>query len=225
MDKTLFAHNDAIYINSWLVLAVSNYVNRSKSVDMSLEAPLARLGLARYDIHIIIDAPLGTDTKAIEGQHVFFVESCERLRDLGEGHYQIVFEGAPEDKQGFAYWADKCVNFFKLMQFHIGMVCVDYADFRTVLQYCRGRTLRFEWLAYDQYDVVPYSKHKGSAYKTLYGCICGFPDTSLQQYIEFSEILEAKNPNLVMTKLAMTIGPCDPPVMMLLGEADEGDVA
>jgi hypothetical protein len=225
MEDILLSVNDGGRFNGFLEVVVSNYTNSVRSVEMSLETPLARLGLARYNIHIVIDAPSDSDIKEIEGQHVFFVESCQRLRELGEGHYQIVYEGAPEDKQGFASWAEKCVEFFKLMQFHIGVVCVDYADFRTVLQDCKGRALRFEWLPYDQYDVVPYSKHKGSAYRTLYCCICGLADSSLQQYVEFTKVLEAENPNLVMTKAAMTIGQYDPPVMMLLGEMDESHVA
>jgi hypothetical protein len=225
MDRVLSALDESGFFNGCLVIVVSNYVSRTKSVEMSLEAPLTRLGLARYDIHIVIDAPPDADAQAVEGQHVFFVETCHRLRALGEGHYQIVYEGEPEDKEGFVSWAEKCVEFFKLMQFNIGMVCVDYADFRTLLQYCKGRTLRFEWLPYDQYDVVPYSKHRGSAYRTLYCCICGGADSSLQQYVEFSEVLDAENPNLVMTKAAMTIGRYDPPVMMLLGEIDESIVA
>lgn len=225
MDNILFALDNDNSINGGRVIVVSNYASRARSVEMSLEAPLASPGLARYDIHIAIDAPPDTNTKAIEGQYVFFVESCHRLRELGEGHYQIVYEGESEDKQGFSFWAEQCVEFFKLMQFHIGMVCVDYADFQTVLEDCKGRTLRFEWLPYDQHDVVPYSKHKGSAYRSLYCCICGRADSSLQQYVEFTEVLEAENPNLVMTKVAMTIGPYDPPVLMLLGEVEESHVA
>lgn len=207
--------------NGDLAVAVTDYVNRVKSVDLGFGVPLERLTISRYDIHVVVDAPVGLDTLGVEGHHVFFLDPCRRPRELCEDRYQIVYEGDEGDKQGFVSWANKCIEFFKLMQFHIGMVCVDYADFCTALHYCKGKALRFEYLPYDQYDVVPYHKHKDPGYRVLYGCICGEADSSLQQWVEFSEVLEAQNPNLVMTKFAMTIGRYDPPVMMLLGEADE----
>jgi hypothetical protein len=212
--------DNADLVNGDPVVAVSNYTSWVKSVDFSFRSSFARLGIARYNIHVVIEAPAALDTAAVEGEHVFFIDSCPRRRELGEGRYQIVYEGEQDDKQGFLSWANQCVEFFKLMQFHIGLVCVDYADFRTALCYCKGKTLRFEWLPYDQYDGVPYHTHKAPGYRVLYGCLCGALDSSLQQYIELSDVLETENPDLVMTKLAMTVGQYDPPVMMLLGEAD-----
>ena len=105
------------------------------------------------------------------------------------------------------------------MQFNFGMVCVDYAEFLTALSFCTSTTLRFEKLTYDHHAIVPYDKHSGPPYRVIYGCLDGGLDLSLGHYSEFSEVLEASNPQLVMMKAAMKITKSPVYAMMLLGEA------
>ena len=206
-------------LSGHIVVLVTDYIERVRSINLPLEAPLGRLAISRYHIHVVIGAPVGCNPSEIEGEYVFFVDPRDKSRQLSESHYQIMYEGDTEDETGFIQWAKMCANFFKLMQFNVGMVCVDYADFHAALSCCEGKILRFEQLAYDQHDAVPYHKHTGPDYRVIYGCLCGPIDLSLSHWVDFSDVLESRNPDVVMTKLAMTFGPYFPPVMMLLGEA------
>jgi len=153
------------------------------------------------------------------GESVFFVDMRSRKRLLKEGQYQIVYEGAQNDAAGFCQWACECVDFFKIMQFNVGLVCVDYADFLTALSCCEGTMLRFEKLIYDHHANVPYDKHTGPPYRVIYGCLDGSLDLSLEHYSEFSQALVAGNPQLVMMKTAMKLTKSKVYSMMLLGEA------
>lgn len=203
----------------YLAVAVTDFAQGVRSVEMGLADAFEPLSLARCAIHVVIDAPAAYEA---EGQYVFFVEPFDKGRVLAANQFKLMYEGEPGDRCGFLQWAARCATFFQRMLFHIGMVCVDYADFRTALDACRTKTLRFEYLAYDRYDVVPYLKHQGPPYRVIYGCLCGEVDTSLQQWLAFSAAVHAHNPALVMDKLALTVGSYAPPVMMLLGEAVVG---
>lgn len=220
----MFEAEHVASLNGYILVLVTDHIGQSRSINLSMGCPLGPSTISRYHIHVVIGAPWDCRSSELEGDIIFFVDPGEISRELGEDHYQIIYEGAAENKAGFALWAYRCANFFKLMQFNIGMVCVDYADFRTALSYCEGKTLRFEQLAYDHHDVVPYHKHTGPDYRVIYGCLSGQIDLSLGHWVEFSELLEARNPDLAMTKLAMTFGPYETPVMMLLGESQRAAV-
>ncbi len=71
----------------------------------------------------------------------------------------------------------------------------------------------------DHPATVPYDKHSGRPYRVIYGCLDGGLDQSLWQYTQFTETLQARNPQLVMMKTAMKLTKSTAYSMMLLGEA------
>lgn len=215
----MFEVDDESIAHAYINILVTDFVTGFKSIFVSEEAPVKRFAHPRFDIHVVIDAPKQFCVGTAVGESVFFIDVRSRNRLLKERQYQIIYEGAQDDEAGFYQWACECAEFFKIMQFNVGMVCVDYADFLTALCCCEGTTLRFEKLTYDHHTNVPYDKHMGSPYRVIYGCLDGGLDLSLGHYSEFSHVLEAGNPQLVMMKTAMKLTKSKVYSMMLLGEA------
>lgn len=111
------------------------------------------------------------------------------------------------------------VEFLRLSLFGVGIICVDFADFQTVIYACRSHRLRLELIHYDSVDQVPYHKHVGPACRTLYGFLIGGNELGLSHTLDFSDVVEQHNPDLVCSKLGMKLYSCDAPMMMLLGES------
>ena len=215
----MFEESNDGYVHAYISILVTDFVTGFKSVCISEDAPIGRFAHPRLDIHVVIDAPKQFCVAEALGDYVFFVDVRSKGRALKENQYQVIYDGPEEDKTGFYQWACECADFFKVMQFNFAMVCVDYADFLTALACCKGDTLRFEKLTYDHHAVVPYGKHAGPPYRVIYGCLDGGLDLSLGHFVEFSQVLEASNPQLVMMKAAMKITKSEVYSMMLLGEA------
>lgn len=215
----MFEENDDGYVHAYISILVTDFVTGFKSVFVSEDAPIKRFAHPRFDIHVVIDAPKQFCVAEAAGNNVFFIDIRSKGRQLKENQYQVIYDGAEDDQTGFYQWACECADFFKIMQFNFGMVCVDYAEFLTALSFCTSTTLRFEKLTYDHHAIVPYDKHSGPPYRVIYGCLDGGLDLSLGHYSEFSEVLEASNPQLVMMKAAMKITKSPVYAMMLLGEA------
>ena len=215
----MFEYNEAEHVHAYMNIIVTDFVSGHKSVCVSQDTPIKRFDYPRFDIHLVIDAPKNFCVAEAVGENIFFIDVRPKSRALKENQYQVIYDGAEDDTAGFYQWACECVGFFKIMQFNFGMVCVDYADFLTVLSCCKGNTLRFEKLTYDHHAVVPYEKHSGPTYSTLYCCLDGGLDLSLGHYREFIEALEINNPQLVMVKSAMKLTKSKVYAMMLLGEA------
>lgn len=215
----MFEENDDGYVHAYINILVTDFFTGFKSVFVSEDAPIKRFAYPRFDIHVVIGAPKQFCVAKAVGNNVFFIDIRSKGRQLRENQYQVIYDGVEDDQTGFYHWACECADFFKIMQFNFGMVCVDYAEFLTALSFCKSTTLRFEKLTYDHHAIVPYDKHSGPPYRVIYGCLDGGLDLSLGHYLEFSEVLEASNPQLVMMKAAMKITKSPVYAMMLLGEA------
>ena len=215
----MFEESGDNHVHGYINVLVTDFVTCFKSVFVSEDAPIERFAHPRFDIHVVIDAPKQFCVAEAAGDNVFFIDIRSKGRHLKENQYQVIFDGAEDDRAGFYQWACECADFFKVMQFNPGMVCVDYAEFLTALFFCKGTTLRFEKLTYENHAIVPYDKHSGPPYRVIYGCLDGGPDLSLGHYMKFSEELETRNPQLVMMKVAMKLTKSPVYSMMLLGEA------
>lgn len=215
----MFEDWDSPQPHSYINILVTDYVAGHKAMHVSEDAPLDRFACARVDIHLLIDAPGLLSPAQTVGDNVFFLDVRFRDRPVKCDQFQIIYEGAENDRDGFYRWACECAEFFRVMQFNIGMVCVDYADFLTALSLCEGSRLRFEKLAYEHHTRVPQHRHSGSPYRVIYGCLDGGLDLSLAHYQDFVQQLEARNPLLVMMKTAMKMTKSTAYSMMLLGEA------
>lgn len=211
--------SDGEDIAGFLNIRVDDFFLSVKSVSVSEMAPLKRIAGTDYDIQLLISAPQEFPPSKAVGDHTFFLDREPIGRKLTKNQYQVIYEGALDGRSEFYSWACSCVAFFQLMQFGVGMVCVDYADFRTALSCCRGNVLRFEKLTYDQHDQVPYHKHSGLPYRVIYGCMDGGMDLSLGHYLELFSTLEETNPELEMIKLAAKYTQSSVYSAMLLGEA------
>ncbi|CAI3806152.1 hypothetical protein GLGCALEP_04110 [Pseudomonas sp. MM221] len=211
--------NDSDLVCSYVNILVTDFVTGFKAICVAEDAPFERFAYPRIDIHVLVDAPRAFCVAQEAATTVFFVDAVAKARSLSKNQFQVIFNGEASDQVGFYQWACECIDFFKVMQFNQGMVCVDYADFLTALDCCRGNTLRFEKLPYDHHATVPYNKHSGPPYRVIYGCLDGGLDQSLWHYSQFIEVLEAKNPQRVMIKTAMKLTKSSVYAMMLLGEA------
>ncbi|MEB6589155.1 MULTISPECIES: hypothetical protein [Pseudomonas] len=215
----MFELTDSDIARGYINILVTDFVTGFKAIYVSEDAPIQRFAYPRIDIHIVVDAPRNFCAANDAATPVFFIDANAQGRCLSENQFQVIFEGHADDNTGFYQWACECVGFFKVMQFNQGMVCVDFADFLTALGCCKDTTLRFEKLTYDHPATVPYDKHSGRPYRVIYGCLDGGLDQSLWQYTQFTETLQARNPQLVMMKTAMKLTKSTVYSMMLLGEA------
>ncbi|WP_125828520.1 hypothetical protein [Pseudomonas weihenstephanensis] len=208
--------------NHWLHgvgIRVTDYRARLKSIHMSFDAPLDRVCEHTCYIHIVIDAPNDLEAEDEKDNVVFFVDSKAVERKLNGPYYKIFYDERNTTIEEIDKWVRSVVDFFQLMIFRIGMVCVDFAELRTFLSCCDSRTLRFEKILYDDHATVPFDKSSGHAYRTLYGCLSSRVGIlSLGHYTDFADAIEFHNPDLVIAKIGMTFGDDDPGAMMLLGE-------
>lgn len=215
----MFELTDSALVHGYINILITDFVTGYKALCVSEDAPIERFAYPRIDIHVLVDAPRKFCVANDADTSVFFIDAKAKDRPLGENQFQVIFDGAADDQAGFYQWACECIDFFKVMQFNQGMVCVDYADFLTALACCKGNTLRFEKLTYDHHATPPYDKHQGPPYRVIYGCLDGGLDLSLSHYTQCSAVLEASNPQLVMMKTAMKLTKSSVYSMMLLGEA------
>ena len=184
-----------------------------------LEAPVDSVAENFSNVLLLVGAThekiSSNETKLV----TFYVDTKPVARNLSENEIQVIYDGGGPLKETFEQWAMSLAEFVSLMFFRLGMVSVDVADFLTVIHFSQSKRFRFEKIPYDDDSKVPYDKHTGPAYRTIYGCVAGPVDLSLGHYTDLQNKLELHNPDCVMYKTAMTIAEYDPPMMMLFGES------
>lgn len=200
-------------------IIVRNFSHKSTTIFMPLDVSVDPMVDRVADTHFLISAPLGHLSLDNEIRVIFYVDSEPVDRELRDNEFQVVYEAGGPLEETFHQWASSLVEFVRLMFFRLGMVSVDFADFLTVIYWSESKRLRFEKLPYDHHATVPYNKHTGPAYRTLYGCVAaGVGELSLGHFTDLQDACDLHNSDSIVSKIAMTFAEYDPPMMMLLGE-------
>ncbi len=184
----------------------------------SMDAPVDSVPDHFANVLFLIGAPREHSSLDTNIVVTFYVDSEPMKRNLNENEVQVLYDAGGPLKETFEQWAMSLVEFMRLMLFRLGMVSVDFADLLTIIHFSSSKRFRFEKIPYDDHATVPYDKHTGAGYRTLYSCVAGPVDLSLAHYSDLQSTLELHNAGCIMIKTAMTIAAYDPPMMMLLGE-------
>lgn len=178
---------------------------------------LAQLGPS--DICFAVNAPLGYYARDKQASVLIYLDPEPYPRELPEHDYQLVYAYSPW-ADNFLDWTQHSMQYLRESLFGTGLVCTDLADLVEVLKTSRSRRLHYELIAYDHPWQVPYSKLKKVRFKTLFAILFGAADLSLTMWTELVDAIETANPNLSVLKSGMKFYPCEPPMVMLLGEAE-----
>lgn len=206
-----------MHVMDFSVLIESTHTNLEKDTNAM---PL----LGQSDICFALNAPLGYYGRDIQASALIYLDPEPYSRELPENGYQLVYTRNPW-ADNFVDWTQHTMQFVRESLFGTGLVCTDFADFLQVLKTSRSRRLRYELIAYGHPWQVPYSKLEKIRFKTLFAILFGAADLSLTMWTELTETIEAANPNLSALKSGMKIYPCEPPMVMLLGETDNASSA
>lgn len=192
-----------------------------ESMHTSLERDTNALAhLGQSDICFAVNAPLNYSGRDTHTSALIYLDPEPYPRELPEHGYQMVYTRNPW-ADNFLNWTQLTMHFLREALFGTGLVCTDFSDFLQVLRTSQGRRLRYELITYDHPWQVPYSKLEKTRFKTLLVNLFGAADLSLTMWSELTETIEAANPNLSVLKSGMKIYPCEPPMVMLLGETGD----
>lgn len=181
------------------------------------DAPKAVLGPC--DVCFAINAPLNfapTDTGA---QVIFYLDPVPQNRQLDSLSYQIIHQ-AKCPKEQFRDWAELVMPYLREALIGGGLVGTDFADFRSVLGESGSRQLQCELIDYKHPWKVPEAQLQELRFRTLFASLFGSADLSLPMYLELDEALCRLNPDLTLHKLGLKVYPCEPPMLLLLGEPE-----
>lgn len=181
------------------------------------DAPKASLG--NSDVCFAVNAPLDYTAADTHSEVVFFLDPLPVDRKLPKNGYQVIYQ-AGDAASDFRAWAEAVMPYLREALLGSGMICTDYADFVSVLAESTSRRLRCELISYDHPSQLPAAKLDGLSFKTVFANLFGRADLSLAMYIELDEALPNFNPHLVFYKLGLKFYPCEPPMLLLLGEPE-----
>lgn len=169
------------------------------------------------NVSFLIDAPdaylAGRDGASV----TLVLDRQGRKRELPEGCYQIVHDPLAFTSN-FRAWAEHVSSCLREALIGVGLICMDFADFKTVLAACRGKLLTVDVVLFDDAFVTPHERLTRTRFRTLYGALMGGPDLTLSLFNEVCESLHQGSPDLVVDKFGMRIAPFNPPQVVLLGE-------
>ncbi|WP_027910892.1 hypothetical protein [Pseudomonas sp. URMO17WK12:I4] len=168
-------------------------------------------------VAFLLDAPVDYQAGLGYSTINFFLDREPVDRDLGSLCFQLIY--APSRfASDFRMWADQVSCYVRECLFATGIVCVDFADFRTALDASRGTQLVVDIISIAESADLLNLLSTSPRFKTLYSNILGGVDLSLSFYQEVSEALEIRSPQLVEHKLGMKLANVPQTLLVLLGE-------
>lgn len=170
------------------------------------------------DVAFMLDAPAGYRTGLDGSLTSFFLDREPVSRELSPESFQLVY--APSRfAVDFRAWAQQVSWAIRECLLAPGLVCVDFADFRTALDASRGAQLTVDIIPFDEPSDLPDMLSSSPRFRALYSSILGGSELSLPFYNEVEQALESRSPHLVMHKFGMKIASVPRPHLVLLGES------
>lgn len=203
-----------------LVVQTVNFDTCDESLHTTFWRNTPRADLGPCNVSFVINAPLDFAPAYGSTEVIFYLDSAPRDRLLGSLSYQIIHQ-ANSPREQFADWVTRVMPFLREALLGSGLVCTDFADFRSVLERSSSRQLQCELIDYIHPWKVPETELKALRFKTLFANLFGDSDVSLPMYLELDEALCRLNPSLALHKLGLKTSPCKSPVLLLLGEPDD----
>lgn len=171
------------------------------------------------DVAFLLDAPVGYRAGRDGSLICFFLDREPVSRDLAPQCFQLVY--APTRfATDYRTWAQQVSWAVRECLFATGLVCVDFADFRTALGVTRGAQLTVDIIPFDAPSELPDKLSTSPQFRVLYANILGGIELSLPFYIEVEQALESRSPHLVLHKFGMKIASVPRPHLVLLGEPE-----
>jgi hypothetical protein len=169
------------------------------------------------NVSFLIDAPDAYLTGRDGASVTLLLDRQERKRELPDGCYQIVHDplGFTSD---FRTWAEHVSACLREALIGVGLICVDFADFQTVLADCHGKLLTVDIIPFDDAFVIPHERLTRTHFRTLYAALLGGTDLTLSLFQDVCESLHQGSPDLTVDKFGMKITSFNPPQIVLLGE-------
>lgn len=169
------------------------------------------------DVTFLLDAPAGYRAGLDGSSTSFFLDREPVSRKLAPKYFQLVY--APSRfASDFRTWAQQVCWAVRECLFSTGLVCVDFADFRTALDASPGAQLVVNIISFDEPSELPAMLSTSTRFRALYSNILGGPELSLPFYTEVERALESRSPNMVVHKFGMKIANVQRPQLVLLGE-------
>jgi hypothetical protein len=202
-----------------LTIRTMDFDSCDESLHASFWRDSPRASLGNSDVCFAVNAPLDYTAADTHSAVVFFLDPLPVDRKLPKNGYQVIYQ-ATDATSDFRAWAEAVMPYLREALLGSGMVCTDFADFVSVLVESTSRRLRCELISYDHHSEIPAAKLDGLRFKTIFANLFGRDDLSLAMYIELSEALPNFNPHLAFYKLGLKFYPCEPPMLLLLGQPE-----
>lgn len=169
------------------------------------------------DVAFLLDAPPGYRAGLDGASMSFFLDYEPVSRELAPLSFQLVY--APSRfASDFRSWAQQVSWAVRECLFATGLVCVDFADFRTALEGSPGTQLLVDIIPLDEPSELSLMLSTIPRFRALYSNILGGLELSLPFYTEVARALESRSPNMVVHKFGMKLASVPRPLLVLLGK-------